>query len=77
MRQLEGTYTLVKKDAVDVGENTAASKFHFSERHYGLQLHKLDRRVRAALGNVGLRWLTGYGERPQRVIGWSVGTIAA
>ncbi len=33
--------------------------------------------MRAVLENVGLRWLTGYGERPQRVIGWSVGTVAA
>lgn len=72
LKELEGTYTLAKRSAADVGENTAASKFHAAERGYARRLHRADSRTIAYLQNTGLRWLTGYGERPQWVVLWAV-----
>jgi len=72
LQQLEGTYTLAKHAAGDVGENTAASKFYYRERRYGKRLHDLDGRWLESKKNAALRLLTGYGEKPLFVVGWSV-----
>jgi len=68
LQQLEGTYTLAKKAAADVGENAAASKLHYRQREYARALHDHHSRRWTGIKANFLRLLTGYGEKPQWVV---------
>lgn len=87
-RRLETTYLKAKNGASDVGDSTASGRFFHKERAYRRRRHldaTLDagcsagHRIRRATQwarNLLLAATTGYGERPLRVVGSSIVTVA-
>ncbi len=87
-RTLETTYLKAKNGASAVGDSTASGRFFQRERRYRRRCHRdaaqdpsrsLGHRVRRATQwgrNLLLGATTGYGERPLRVIGASIVTVA-
>lgn len=85
--ELETTYLKTKNGADDVGDAKAAAEFFRKEMAYRRRQHAcrvrdgtepLRVRARATwqlLANVALGLTSGYGERPSRVVAFSVGVV--
>lgn len=85
-RDVETTYLRAKASADNVGDSLAAARFFEHERrsrrpYYVAQIFGADSHRRQLSGvyswlsNTLLDWTTGFGERPQRVVGWSLITV--
>lgn len=74
---LESTYRKAKMGATRAGNNKAASEFFIKEMRYRRRRHRErgDWWKRAA--NKLFDVTAGYGERPRRVLAWSIGAVVA
>jgi uncharacterized protein YjbI with pentapeptide repeats len=86
---LEATYLKAKNGANEIGDTKVAAEFfrqemRFRRKQYSPTIRDSTKRPQTRITAVG-RWIAnsllnltaGYGERPSRVVGVSVGTIAA
>jgi len=69
------TYRVLKQLHTNGGMYDIAGEFHYREMEARRKLAWKERRLPYALSMYLLRFLYGYGERPERVIGWVVAVI--
>jgi len=68
-------YRALKQRHTEADMYDIAGEFHYREMEARRKLAWKERRLPYALGMYALRFLYGYGERPERVIGWVVAVI--
>jgi len=69
------TYRSLKQRHAEAGMYDVAGEFHYREMEARRKLARQERRFLHALGLNLSRWLYGYGERPERVIGWAAAVV--
>ena len=74
-RQEAPVYRALKQRHAEAGMYDIAGEFHYREMEVRRKLAWQERRFPNALGLNLSRWLYGYGERPQRVIGWAAAVV--
>jgi hypothetical protein len=68
-------YRALKQRHTEAGMYDIAGEFHYREMEARRKLAWEERRLPHALSMYLLRFLYGYGERPERVVGWAAGII--
>jgi len=68
-------YRALKQRHTEAGMHDIAGEFHYREMEVRRKLAWKERRLPYALSMYLLRFLYGYGERPERVIGWVAAVI--
>jgi hypothetical protein len=69
------TYRVLKQLHTNGGMYDIAGEFHYREMEARRKLAWQERRLPYALSMYLLRFLYGYGERPERVIGWAATVV--
>jgi len=69
------TYRALKQRHTEAGIYDIAGEFHYREMEARRKLAWKERRLPYALAMYALRFLYGYGERPERVIGWAAAIV--
>jgi hypothetical protein len=68
-------YRALKQRHTELGIYDVAGEFHYREMEARRKLARKERRWPYALVMNALRFLYGYGERPERVIGWAAAVV--
>lgn len=68
-------YRALMQRHMEAGMYDIAGEFHYREMEARRKLAWKERRLPQALATYALRFLYGYGERPERVIGWVAAVI--
>ncbi len=75
LREAASVYRTLKQWHTEAGMYDIAGEFHYREMEARRKLAQKERRLPAILGLNLLRFLYGYGERPERVIGWAAAVV--
>jgi hypothetical protein len=75
LRDAASAYRALKQRHADAGMYDISSLFHYREMEARRKLAWQERRFPYALAMYLLRFLYGYGERPERVIGWAAAVV--
>jgi hypothetical protein len=75
LRWAASAYRALKQRHTEAGMYDVAGEFFYREMEARRKLAGQERRLPYALTTNALRFLYGYGERPERVIGWVVAVI--
>jgi hypothetical protein len=68
-------YRALKQHHAEAGMYAIAGQFHYREMEARRKLAWKERRLPYALTMYALRFLYGYGERPERVIAWAAAVV--
>jgi uncharacterized protein YjbI with pentapeptide repeats len=68
-------YRALKQRHTEAGMYDIAGEFHYREMEARRKLAWKERRLPHAVTMYALRFLYGYGERPERVIGWAAAVV--
>jgi hypothetical protein len=74
-RAAAAAYRALKQRHTEAGMYDLAGEFHYREMEARRKLAWKERRLPHALTMYALRFLYGYGERPERVIGWAAAVV--
>jgi uncharacterized protein YjbI with pentapeptide repeats len=75
LHEAASVYRTLKQWHTDAGMYDIAGEFHYREMEARRKLAQKERRFPYALAMYALRFLYGYGERPERVIGWAAAVV--